>query len=124
MPLCVGSEPLCFAKIPCALKIARFPAAMAASSRLSLHPRTPRICPGEPERYTYKDGGTRTFFTTATLVRIKQLDRNDGAAPQVAHEKEQGLNRRSEVCRTAFPSRAQDACDPHDNSGHNRKAAA
>ena len=35
----------------------------AASSRLSLHPRTPRICPGEPERYTciYKDGGTRTF---------------------------------------------------------------
>jgi hypothetical protein len=38
----------CFAKIPCALKIVRFPAAMAASSRSSLHPRTPRICPGEP----------------------------------------------------------------------------
>src|SRR6266853_882180 len=53
---------LCFAKIPCALKIVRFPATMAASSRSSLHPRTPRICPGEPERYTciYKDGGTRT----------------------------------------------------------------
>jgi hypothetical protein len=53
----------CFAKIPCALKIVRFPATMAASSRSSLHPRTPRICPGEPERYTciYKDGGTRTF---------------------------------------------------------------
>jgi hypothetical protein len=33
----------------------------------------------------------------ATLVRIKQLDRNDDAAPQVAHEKEQGLNHRSEV---------------------------
>jgi hypothetical protein len=54
---------LCFAKIPCALKIVRFPATMAASSRSSLHPRTPRICPGEPQRYTciYKDGGTRTF---------------------------------------------------------------
>ena len=54
---------LCFAKILCALKIVRFPATMAASSRLSLHPRTPRICPGEPERYTciYKDGGTRAF---------------------------------------------------------------
>src|SRR5216683_1915795 len=53
---------LCFAKIPCALKMVRFPATMAASSRSSLHPRTPRICPGEPERYTcvYKDGGTRT----------------------------------------------------------------
>src|SRR6266404_5685490 len=43
---------LCFAKIPCALKIVRFPATIAASSRSSLHPRTPRICPGEPERYT------------------------------------------------------------------------
>ena len=54
---------LCFAKIPCALKIVRFPGTMAASSRSSLHPRTPRICRGEPERYTciYKDGGTRTF---------------------------------------------------------------
>ena len=60
----------------------------------------------------------------ATSVRIKQLDRNDDAALQVAHEKEQGLNHRSEVCRTAFPSRVQDACDPDDNSGHSRKAAA
>ena len=50
-----------FAIIPCALKIARFPPATAVQSRLSLHPPTPRICPGEPERYTYKDGGTRTF---------------------------------------------------------------
>jgi hypothetical protein len=44
------------------LKIVRFPATMAASSRSSLHSRTPRTCPGQPERYTciYKDGGTRT----------------------------------------------------------------
>src|SRR6202049_1478972 len=54
---------VCFAKILCALKMPRFPAAMAVPSRLSLHARGPRICPGEPERYTciYKDGGTRTF---------------------------------------------------------------
>jgi len=39
---------------------------MAASSRSSLHPRTPRMCPGEPERYTciYKDGGNPDVFTT------------------------------------------------------------
>ena len=36
---------LCFARIPCALKMVRFTAAMAASSRSSLHPRTPRFCP-------------------------------------------------------------------------------
>jgi hypothetical protein len=57
-----GALMLCFAKILCAPKIVRFPAAMAASFRSSLHPRTPRIYPGEPERYTciYKDGGIRT----------------------------------------------------------------
>jgi len=31
------ATPVCFAKIPCALKIVRFPAAMAASSRSPLH---------------------------------------------------------------------------------------
>src|SRR5712664_184159 len=34
---------LCFAKILCAPKIARFPAATAVPSKLSLHPREPRI---------------------------------------------------------------------------------
>ena len=34
---------VCFAKILCALKIARFPAATAVPSRFSLHPREPRI---------------------------------------------------------------------------------
>ena len=44
---------LCFAKILSALKIARFPAATAVPSRLSLHPRAPRISPGRtPARYT------------------------------------------------------------------------
>jgi hypothetical protein len=57
-------EPLFFAKILCALKIARFPPPTAARSSLSLHPRGPRISPGgAPGRYTciYKDGRTRTF---------------------------------------------------------------
>src|SRR5258707_10355163 len=59
-----NSEALCFATILSALKIARFPAATAVPSRLSLHPRAPRISPGRtPARYTYiyKDRGTRTF---------------------------------------------------------------
>src|SRR6266436_8424066 len=41
-----------------------FPGATAGPSRLSLHPRAPRISPGgTPARCTciYKDGGTRTF---------------------------------------------------------------
>src|SRR6266852_3437046 len=55
---------VCFATILSALKIARFPAVTAVPSRLSLHPRAPRISPGRtPARYTYiyKDRGTRTF---------------------------------------------------------------
>jgi hypothetical protein len=44
---------VCFATILSALKIARFPAATAVPSRLSLHPRAPRISPGRtPARYT------------------------------------------------------------------------
>src|SRR5467141_432689 len=45
---------LCFATILSALKIARFPAATAVPSRLSLHPRAPRISPGRtPAVYLY-----------------------------------------------------------------------
>jgi hypothetical protein len=71
---------LCFAKILSALKIARFPVATAVPSRLSLHPRTPRISPGATAaRYAcvYKDGGTGRF-RDATLVRIRQPDRTAG----------------------------------------------
>jgi hypothetical protein len=50
--LCASASVLCFTKIPCALKMVRFTAAMFASSRSPLHPRTPGFCPGEPERYT------------------------------------------------------------------------
>ena len=47
------SAPLCFAKILCALKIVRFPAATAVPSRLSLRPRAPRFSPGgTPARRT------------------------------------------------------------------------
>jgi hypothetical protein len=99
-----GRRSLCFAKIPCAVKIVRFPAAMAASSRLSLHPRTPRICPGETERYIiYIRMEEPGRFHDATLVRTRQPVRNGGAAFPVAHEK--GRDLRCEFFRLAFPSR-------------------
>jgi hypothetical protein len=47
-----GRRALCFATILSALKIARFLPAEAVPSRLSLHPRAPRISPGRtPARY-------------------------------------------------------------------------
>jgi hypothetical protein len=58
---------VCFAKSPCALKIGRFPGAMAASSRLPLHPKAPRICPRGPERYTCINKGCRNPDMFATL---------------------------------------------------------
>jgi len=55
---------LCFAKILCALKIARFPAATAVPFRLSLHPWSAKNLSRRNARAVYlyiKDGGTRTF---------------------------------------------------------------
>src|SRR6202022_3509695 len=64
---------LCFAKILWALKIARFPVATAVPSRLSLHPRAPRISPEErlrsiPVYIRMKEPGR---FRDATLLRIR-----------------------------------------------------
>jgi len=59
---------LCFAKILFALRMARFPAATAGPSRLSLHPRAPRIYPGgTPTRYTCIYKGWRNADVFATL---------------------------------------------------------
>src|SRR6267154_4929825 len=59
---------LCFAKILFALRMARFPAATAGPSRLSLHPRAPRIYPGgTPTRYTCVYKGWRNADVFATL---------------------------------------------------------
>ena len=44
---------LCFAKILCAPKIARFPAATAVPSSSSLHPRASRFSPGGTARAAY-----------------------------------------------------------------------
>jgi hypothetical protein len=44
---------LCFAKILCAPKIARFPAATAVPFSSSLHPRAPRFSPGGTARAAY-----------------------------------------------------------------------
>jgi hypothetical protein len=64
---------------------------------------------GTPARVTHRYKDIGTALEDASMARIKQLDHNDDAAPQVAHEKEQGPNHRSEVYRTAFPFRVQDA---------------
>src|SRR6266446_485121 len=59
---------LCFAKILFALRVARFPAATTGPSRLSLHPRAPRISPrGTPTRYTCIYEGWRNADVFATL---------------------------------------------------------
>jgi hypothetical protein len=51
----------CFAKIPCALKIVRFPATMAASHPFTLERQeSVPVNPSGIPIYIYKDGGTRT----------------------------------------------------------------
>src|SRR5260370_27874660 len=115
---------LCFAKIPCALKIVRFPAAMAVPSRSSLHPRTPRICPGEPERYTciYIRAEELGRFHDAASVRIRQPDRTGGAALPVADEKGRDRLLRCEFFPLAFPSLVRDVCGPRGSSEYTQRA--
>jgi hypothetical protein len=91
-------------QIVCAPKKAQFPAATAVLSRLSLHPsstknlsrRNPRgirvyIRMAEPGR-----------FHDATLVRIRQPHRTDGAALPVVRGKGRDLRLWCEFCRLAF----------------------
>src|SRR6266851_4358356 len=113
---------VCFAKIPCALKIVRFPATMAASSRSSLHPRTPRICPGEPERHAvYIRMEEPRRLHDAALVRIRQPDRTGGAALPVADEKGRDRRLRCEFFRLAFPSLVRDVCGPCGSSEYTHR---
>jgi hypothetical protein len=57
---------LCFARIRSALKIVRFPAATGGLSKLSLHPRAPKIAAGEPRALYLCISGWRNpdVFTT------------------------------------------------------------
>jgi hypothetical protein len=89
-----------------------------------LRPRAPRICPGEPERYTciYKDMEEPGRFHDATLVRIRQLVRSGGAALPVAHEKGRDLRLWCEFFRLAFPSRVRDVCGPRGSSEYTQRA--
>src|SRR5258708_5829784 len=120
----IDNVSLCFAKIPCTLKIVRFPATLAASSRSSLHPRTPRICPREPERYTciYIRMEEPVRFHVAPLVRIRQPDRTGGAALPVADEKGRNRRLRCESFRLVFPSLVRDACGPRGSSEYTPRA--
>jgi hypothetical protein len=93
-------------------------AATAVPSRLSLHPRAPRISPGRtPARYTCNPD----VFATP-LVRIRQPDRTGGAALPVAHEKGRDLRIWCEFCRLAFPSPVRNACGPRGSSEYTPRA--
>ena len=72
-------------QIVCALRKAQFPAATGVLSRLSLHPRAPRISPGGTRVYIRMAEPGR--FHDAALVRIRQPDRTGGAALPVVRGK-------------------------------------
>ena len=58
----------------------------------------------------------------ATLVRIRQLVRSDGAALPVAHEKGRDLRLWCEFFRLVFPSRVRDVCGPRGSSEYTQRA--
>jgi hypothetical protein len=84
---------VCFAKILCALRMARFPAATAGPS----YPFTLERQESLPEECGR--------FRDARLVRIRQPDRTGGAALPVVHEKGRDLRLWCEFFRLAFPPR-------------------
>ena len=104
---------LCFAKIPCALKIVRFPATMAASSRSSLHLERQESVPvnpsGIPVYIRMEEPGR---LHDAASVRIRQPDRAGAAALPVADEKGRDRRLQCEFFRLAFPSLVRDVCGP------------
>ena len=58
----------------------------------------------------------------ATLVRIRQLVRSDGAALPVAHEKGRDRRLRCVFFRLAFPSLVRDVCGPRGSSEYTQRA--
>jgi len=114
---------LCFAKIPCALKIVRFPATMAASSRSSLHLERQESVPvnpsGIPVYIRMEEPGR---LHDAASVRIRQPDRAGGAALPVADEKGRDRRLQCEFFRLAFPSLVRDVCGPRGSSEYTQRA--
>ena len=90
-----ASAKLCVAKILCALKMARFPAARLShpgpspSSAENLSQEHPSGIPGYISGYIRTEESGR--FRDATFVRIRRPDRTGGAALPVAHEKGRDL---------------------------------
>jgi len=110
-------------QIVCALKKVQ-PASTAVLSRLSLHPREPRISPGGTrEVYVYvlriAEPGR---FHDATLVRIRQPYRTGGASLPVVRGKGRDLRLWCEFFRLAFPSPVRDACGPRGSSEYTPRA--
>jgi hypothetical protein len=58
------------------------------------------------------------------LVRIRRLDRNDGAALRAAAEQRPDPKLRNESCRQVSPSQVRDAFGPHDGNEHTPRAIA
>src|SRR5713226_5687356 len=114
---------LCFAKIPCALKIVRFPATMAASSRSSLHLERQESVPvnpsGIPVYIRMEEPGR---LHDAASVRNRQPDRAGGAALPVADEKGRDRRLQCEFFRLAFPSLVRDVCGPRGSSEYTQRA--
>ena len=114
---------LCFAKIPCALKIVRFPATMAASSRSSLHLERQESVPvnpsGIPVYISMEEPGR---LHDAASVRIRQPDRAGAAALPVADEKGRDRRLQCEFFRLAFPSLVRDVCGPRGSSEYTQRA--
>ena len=57
-------------------------------------------------------------------IRTRRLDRNDGAARRVAHEKGPDPKPLNESCRQVSPSQVRDAFGPHDGNEHTPRAIA
>jgi hypothetical protein len=87
---------------------------------------------GDFGRQDPRDPGTRgrvrrTYIyirTGGKLVRTRQLDHNGGGGLPIAPEKGPDLRLPNEFCRSAFPSRVQDACGPHGSNEHTPRAIA
>jgi hypothetical protein len=61
-------------------------------------------------------------FHDATLIRIRQVVRSDGAALPVAREKGRDRRLRCEFFRLVFPSLVRDVCGPRGSSEYTQRA--
>lgn len=67
---------------------------------------------------------TCIYIKDRKSIRVRPLDRNDGAALLAAPEQGLDPKLRNESCRQASPSQVRDACGPRDGNEHTRRAIA